>query len=36
VPAAERLARVALTVLVMNASAVTGLVALLTRQKVWR
>jgi len=32
----ERLARVALMVLVMNASAVAGLAALLTRQKVWR
>jgi len=32
----ERLARVALMVLVMNASAVAGLAAILTRQKVWR
>lgn len=32
----ERLARVALMVLVMNASAVSGLAAILTRQKVWR
>jgi cellulose synthase/poly-beta-1,6-N-acetylglucosamine synthase-like glycosyltransferase len=32
----ERLARVALMVLVMNTSAVAGLAALLTRQKVWR
>jgi biofilm PGA synthesis N-glycosyltransferase PgaC len=32
----ERLARVALMVLVLNASAVAGLAALLTRQKVWR
>jgi cellulose synthase/poly-beta-1,6-N-acetylglucosamine synthase-like glycosyltransferase len=36
VPVPERLARVALTVLVMNASAVAGLAALLTRQRVWR
>jgi cellulose synthase/poly-beta-1,6-N-acetylglucosamine synthase-like glycosyltransferase len=36
VPVPERLARVALTVLVMNTSAVAGLAALLTRQKVWR
>jgi cellulose synthase/poly-beta-1,6-N-acetylglucosamine synthase-like glycosyltransferase len=32
----QRLARVALMVLVMNASAVAGLAAILTRQKVWR
>ena len=32
----ERLARVALMVLVMNASAVAGLASVLTRQKVWR
>jgi cellulose synthase/poly-beta-1,6-N-acetylglucosamine synthase-like glycosyltransferase len=32
----QRLARVALMVLVMNASAVSGLAAILTRQKVWR
>src|SRR5262252_1463515 len=32
----DRLARVALMVLVMNASAVAGLAAILTRQKVWR
>ncbi len=32
----NRLARIALMFLVMNTSAVAGLVALLTRQKVWR
>jgi poly-beta-1,6-N-acetyl-D-glucosamine synthase len=32
----QRLARVALMVFVMNASAVAGLAAILTRQKVWR
>ncbi len=35
-PPINRLARVALMFLVMNGSAVAGLVALLTRQKVWR
>jgi len=36
VAAINRLARIALMFLVMNTSAVAGLVALLTRQKVWR
>jgi len=36
VPIPRRLARVALMVLVMNASAVAGLAAILTRHKVWR
>lgn len=35
-PPINRLARVALMFLVMNGSAVAGLAALLTRQKVWR
>jgi cellulose synthase/poly-beta-1,6-N-acetylglucosamine synthase-like glycosyltransferase len=35
-PPLNRLARVALMFLVMNGSAVAGLVALVTRQKVWR
>jgi poly-beta-1,6-N-acetyl-D-glucosamine synthase len=35
-PMPDRLARVALMVFVLNASAVAGLAAILTRQKVWR
>jgi hypothetical protein len=35
-PLVDRLARVAFTFVIMNCSAVAGLVSALTRRKVWR